>query len=123
MYTTEAVLEADEAVEAEVYVNKASALINAATDETSKATSSTSQGSLNSEQVCTTYVLIHFVPCALSGVSSFVSQVLLRYRVTYARVLDANRKFVEAAVRYHALSTTTTQNVSNPTCVQESTLY
>lgn len=37
--------------------------------------------------------------------------VQLRFRVTYARVLDANRKFVEAAVRYYGLSTTTEYNV------------
>ncbi|GAB5034752.1 cop9 signalosome complex subunit 4-like [Nannochloropsis oceanica] len=30
--------------------------------------------------------------------------VQLRYRVTYAKVLDANRKFLEAALRYHELS-------------------
>lgn len=30
--------------------------------------------------------------------------VQLRYRVTYARVLDANRKFLEAAMRYYELS-------------------
>ena len=33
--------------------------------------------------------------------------LLLRYRATYARVLDANRKFVEAAMRYYELSNTT----------------
>ncbi|TFJ80129.1 hypothetical protein NSK_008686 [Nannochloropsis salina CCMP1776] len=32
--------------------------------------------------------------------------VQLRYRVTYAKVLDANRKFLEAALRYHELSQT-----------------
>lgn len=30
--------------------------------------------------------------------------VQLRYRVTYAKVLDANRKFLEAALRYYELS-------------------
>lgn len=33
--------------------------------------------------------------------------LILRYRVTYARVMDANRKFLEAAVRYYEISTTT----------------
>jgi COP9 signalosome complex subunit 4 len=32
--------------------------------------------------------------------------LLLRYRVTMARVLDANRKFIEAALRYYELSAT-----------------
>lgn len=32
--------------------------------------------------------------------------LLLRYKSTYARVLDANRKFLQAASRYHELSTT-----------------
>ncbi|KAL9187770.1 hypothetical protein ACHAXT_006148 [Thalassiosira profunda] len=31
--------------------------------------------------------------------------LLLRYKSTYARVLDANRKFLQAAMRYHDLST------------------
>ena len=68
----EAVLEDDEAIDAEIYMNKASAVINNAADD---------------------YAL------------------QLRYRVTYARVLDANRKFVEAAQRYYELSTTTNVNV------------
>lgn len=38
--------------------------------------------------------------------------LLLRYRATYARVLDANRKFVEAAMRYYDLSNTTYADVS-----------
>jgi COP9 signalosome complex subunit 4 len=70
----EAVLEADEAIDAEVFVNKASALINA----------SDVVGNLSLQ---------------------------LRYKVTYARVMDANRKFVEAALRYCELSATTA-NVS-----------
>ena len=35
----------------------------------------------------------------------------LRYRTTFARILDANRKFLEAAWRYYELSTTTVGNV------------
>jgi COP9 signalosome complex subunit 4 len=31
--------------------------------------------------------------------------LLLRYKSTYARVLDANRKFLQAAMKYHDLST------------------
>lgn len=48
-----------------------------------------------------------------SGLINAVDDValILRYRVTYARVLDANRKFIEAAVRYYELSTTTNANV------------
>jgi COP9 signalosome complex subunit 4 len=30
--------------------------------------------------------------------------LILRYKSTYARVLDANRKFLQAASRYHDLS-------------------
>ena len=30
----------------------------------------------------------------------------LRYRATFARVLDANRKFLDASMRYYELSTT-----------------
>lgn len=36
----------------------------------------------------------------------------LRYRTTYARVLDANRKFLEAALRYYDLSQTQKKEVS-----------
>ena len=39
--------------------------------------------------------------------------LLLRYRATYARVLDANRKFVEAAMRYYDLSNTSFADVSH----------
>lgn len=74
-------LEVDEAIDAEIYVNKASALINAA--------ASASQA---------------------SGEDAY-GPVQLRFRVTYARVMDANRKFAEAAVRYYGLSTTTGYNV------------
>ncbi len=69
----EAFLEEDEALEAEIFVNKASIYMNAVTD------------------------------WALQ----------LRYRVTAARVMDANRKFIDAAVRYYELSTTSHGNVSS----------
>lgn len=36
----------------------------------------------------------------------------LRYSVTLARVLDSNRKFVDAAWRYYELSTTQNKQVS-----------
>ena len=35
----------------------------------------------------------------------------LRYKVTYARVMDANRKFLDAAVRYYELSSALHTNV------------
>jgi len=63
---TEAFLEDDATVDAEIFVNKASALIN--------------------------------------DVDEWTLQ--LRYRTTFARILDANRKFAEAASRYYELSTT-----------------
>lgn len=62
----EAFLEDDATVDAEIFVNKASALINEVDDWT----------------------------------------LQLRYRTTFARILDANRKFAEAASRYYELSTT-----------------
>ena len=34
-----------------------------------------------------------------------------RYRTTFARILDANRKFIEASARYYELSTTTIAKV------------
>eukprot|EP01040_Poterioochromonas_malhamensis_P012164 gene12164-13302_t len=67
----EAFLEEEAAVDAEVFVNKASAFIN--------------------------------------NINEWA--LLLRYRVTFARVLDANRKFVEAALRYYELSTTDTTKI------------
>lgn len=62
-------------------MNKASALINAAASQ------------------------------AKAGAEDAYGPVQLRFRVTYARVMDANRKFVEAAVRYYGLSATTGYNV------------
>lgn len=67
----EAFLEEEAAVDAEVFVNKASAFIN--------------------------------------NINEWA--LLLRYRVTFARVLDANRKFVDAAMRYYELSTTDTSKI------------
>lgn len=67
----ETYLEADMAVEAEVFMNKSSPFINAVVSWT----------------------------------------VQLRYKVTFARVQDANRKFVEAALRYYELSTLENENV------------
>lgn len=37
----------------------------------------------------------------------------LRYRTAFARILDANRKFVEAASRYYELSITTYANINS----------
>ncbi len=37
--------------------------------------------------------------------------LILRYKSTYARVLDANRKFLQAAQRYHDLSQTATDMI------------
>jgi COP9 signalosome complex subunit 4 len=35
--------------------------------------------------------------------------LILRYKSTYARVLDSNRKFLQAASRYHDLSQSSTE--------------
>lgn len=35
--------------------------------------------------------------------------LILRYKSTYARILDANRKFIAAATRYHELSQSSTE--------------
>lgn len=37
--------------------------------------------------------------------------LILRYKSTYARVLDANRKFLQAAQRYHDLSLSSTDAI------------
>lgn len=47
--------------------------------------------------------IIHNVPAATS--------VNLRFRTIFARVLDANRKFLDAAMRYYELSTTSALQV------------
>lgn len=64
----------DEAIEAEIFVSKASSVIN--------------------------------------QVSASEWSVHLRYRVTFARVLDANKKFVDASHRYFELSLTQSEDVS-----------
>lgn len=51
-------------------------------------------------------VLINNVPAATA--------VNLRFRTLFARVLDANRKFLDAALRYYELSTT---NILQAICV------
>lgn len=68
----EAFLEDDESVDAEIFVNKASTIMNNISDRA----------------------------------------INLRYRTTFARVLDANRKFLEASSRYFELSNTAIGNVS-----------
>jgi COP9 signalosome complex subunit 4 len=67
----ETYLAADESVDADVYVNKASPLMYAVT----------------------------------------VWSVQLRYRVTLSRVLDARRKFLDAAAHYYELSQTANEQV------------
>ena len=74
----ESCLLGDEALDAEMYVKKASELMNSADNQDKALTSA-----LN-----------------------------LRYRVIYARVLDANRKFVDAASRYYDISTISNKDVS-----------
>jgi COP9 signalosome complex subunit 4 len=44
--------------------------------------------------------------------------LLLRYRVTFARVLDSNRKFVEAAMKYYELSSTTNADVNQDDLIE-----
>jgi COP9 signalosome complex subunit 4 len=44
--------------------------------------------------------------------------LLLRYKSTYARVLDANRKFLQAASRYHDLSQTASDQVNEDDLLQ-----
>ena len=65
------ILQIDENVEAEIYVQKASVIID-------KVKYDSSQGS---------------------------AIIILRFRYAFARVLDANRKFLDAAQRYYELST------------------
>jgi COP9 signalosome complex subunit 4 len=45
-------------------------------------------------------------------------QLILRYKSTYARVLDANRKFLQAAQRYHELSQTETDLIADDDLLQ-----
>ena len=74
----ESCLLGDEALDAEMYVKRASELMNSADHEDKSVA-----GALN-----------------------------LRYRVIYARVLDANRKFIDAASRYYDISTISNKDVS-----------
>jgi COP9 signalosome complex subunit 4 len=70
--SSEAFLEDEQTVEAEIFLNKASSLMNTIDEWT----------------------------------------LQLRYRTTFARILDSNRKFLEAASRYYELSSTNNMNVS-----------
>ena len=40
--------------------------------------------------------------------------IQLRYKTTFARILDANRKFLDASLRYYELSTSSQSNVILP---------
>lgn len=81
----------DEAVDAEAFVNRASSVMEAG---------------------CVDRVFPIAAPpyIVLNPTTDHTMQavtdywVQLRYRVTYAKVLDANRKFLEAALRYYELS-------------------
>lgn len=73
MLIAECCLEDDESVDAEVFVNRASAFMNEINDK----------------------------------------QIQLRFRATSARVLDSNRKFLEAADRYFELSSAADTGVRN----------
>ena len=81
--TAEAYLGEDESIEAETMLNKAAPFIN---NLESQCSSGAEQDKDNDEK------------------SEVISELHLRYRVTSARVLDANRKFTEAAFRYYELS-------------------
>jgi COP9 signalosome complex subunit 4 len=84
----EAYLGNDDSVEAETLLNKASPLMSAIAMTSSSSASSSADA-----------------PAAIANEEDVVDFGLqLRYRVTYARVLDANRKFVESALRYYELS-------------------
>ena len=74
----ESCLLGDEALDAEMYVKRASELMNSADHEE----------------------------------KALASALNLRYRVIYARVLDANRKFNDAASRYYDISTINNKDVN-----------
>jgi COP9 signalosome complex subunit 4 len=83
----ECFLTADEIVEADSAVTRAGALVSAiAVDNNS-----------NTEPGATMVVVDDAQQAAVA--------LILRYKSTYARILDANRKFITAATRYHELST------------------
>lgn len=80
----ECYLEEDLTVEAEGAVSKAGTIIDAAGIMSNMSSSSDENEIVKDERTVT---------------------IILRYKSTHARVLDANRKFLQAAVKYHDLST------------------
>merc|ERR1711920_1221299 len=74
-------LQDDETVEAETYINKASRVIHGISD-------------LSNEDE----------EAKEESVEDPNWQLKLRYQVSYARILDTKRKFIDAATRYYQLS-------------------
>lgn len=87
----ECYLEEDLTVEAEGAVSKAGTIIEAAGIMSNMSSSSDEDEIVKDERTVT---------------------IILRYKSTHARVLDANRKFLQAAVKYHDLSTAYLQSSS-----------
>ena len=79
----------DEAVDAEAFVNRASAVMEVGCADRLSGR-------------CSHIVFESNHRHTMQAVTDYWVQ--LRYRVTYAKVLDANRKFLEAALRYYELS-------------------
>ena len=80
----ECYLEEDLTVEAEGAVSKAGTIIEASGIMSNMSSASNDHEVVKDERTVT---------------------IILRYKSTHARVLDANRKFLQAAVKYHDLST------------------
>lgn len=69
-----------------------------------------SESGLASQQIKRAHTLI----AELSRITSKSAQILvLRFKTCYARILDAERKFIEAALRYMELSQSTAETVKD----------
>ena len=88
----ECYLEEDLTVEAEGAVTKAGTIIESTGIGSGILSSSSSADDEKNDELATT------------AKDETIITLMLRYKSTYARVLDINRKFLQAAVKYHDLS-------------------
>lgn len=88
----ECYLEEDLTVEAEGFVTKAGTIIESTGIGSGILSSSSSADEEKNDELATTTK------------DETIITLMLRYKSTYARVLDINRKFLQAAIKYHDLS-------------------
>lgn len=66
---------------------------------------------LEDDETVDAEVMVNKASVLMHEVADIDLPLQLRYRVTYARILDSNRKFIEASLRYYELSNTVSTEI------------